>query len=157
MFILSGNFSFILWKWWGQIFILAECWLIGHSRIYATDYLISRTLCHTHSQFEEKFEDIQGAEPPPSYLSTSGFNENPSTTMVAEESRAKDIEMQEQNGHRMCSELNTSHDFVNGIMKIVHSDVNVICLSICCHCLQKDVRCQLFLFAGNVNNTCKRA
>ncbi|KAF9676357.1 hypothetical protein SADUNF_Sadunf09G0130200 [Salix dunnii] len=76
------------------------------------------------SQFEEKFEDIQGDEPPPSYLSTSGFNENPSTTMVAEESRAKDIEMQEQNGHRMCSELNTSHDFVNGIMKIVPSDVN---------------------------------
>ncbi|KAJ6671760.1 TRANSCRIPTION FACTOR E2FB [Salix viminalis] len=76
------------------------------------------------SQFEEKFEDIQGAEPPPSYLSTSGFNENPSTTMVAEESRAKEIEMQEQNGHRMCSELNTSHDFVNGIMKIVPSDVN---------------------------------
>uniref|UniRef100_A0A6N2L5Y0 E2F/DP family winged-helix DNA-binding domain-containing protein n=1 Tax=Salix viminalis TaxID=40686 RepID=A0A6N2L5Y0_SALVM len=76
------------------------------------------------SQFEEKFEDIQGAEPPPSYLSTSGFNENPSTTMVAEESRAKEIEMQEQNGHRLCSELNTSHDFVNGIMKIVPSDVN---------------------------------
>ncbi|KAJ6759915.1 TRANSCRIPTION FACTOR E2F [Salix purpurea] len=76
------------------------------------------------SQFEEKFEDIQGAEPPPSYLSTSGFNENPSTTMVAEESRAKEIEMQEQNGHRMCSELNTSHDFVNGIMRIVPSDVN---------------------------------
>ncbi|KAJ6717206.1 TRANSCRIPTION FACTOR E2F [Salix koriyanagi] len=109
------------------------------------------------SQFEEKFEDIQGAEPPPSYLSTSGFNENPSTTMVAEESRAKEIEMQEQNGHRMCSELNTSHDFVNGIMKIVPSDVNVNFLSICCHCLQNDARCQLFLFAGNVDSTCNRA
>jgi len=33
--------------------------------------------------------------------------------------------MQEQDGHRMCSELNTAHDFVSGIMKIVPSDVDV--------------------------------
>ncbi|KAG6763206.1 hypothetical protein POTOM_033744 [Populus tomentosa] len=91
-------------------------------RIYATDFLISLSLSlgHTHSQFE----DIQGAEPPPSDSSTSGFNENPATTMVTEESRAKEFEMQEQDGHRMCSELSTSHDFVSGIMKIVPSDVN---------------------------------
>ncbi|CAK7329139.1 unnamed protein product [Dovyalis caffra] len=76
------------------------------------------------SQFEEKFEDIQGSEPPPSYPSTSGFNENPATAMVTEESRAKEVEMQEQDGHGMCSELNTSHDFVSGIMKIVPSDVD---------------------------------
>jgi hypothetical protein len=88
-------------------------------------------------------------------LSTSGFNENAATTMVTEESRAKEFEMQEQDGHRICSEPNTSHDFVSGIMKIVPSDVNVNSLSICCHCFQKDARCQLFLFAGNVNNTCK--
>ncbi|KAL3581034.1 hypothetical protein D5086_018869 [Populus alba] len=71
-----------------------------------------------------QFEDIQGAEPPPSDSSTSGFNENPATTMVTEESRAKEFEMQEQDDHRMCSELSTSHDFVSGIMKIVPSDVN---------------------------------
>ncbi|XP_052308561.1 transcription factor E2FB isoform X3 [Populus trichocarpa] len=76
------------------------------------------------SQFEEKIEDIQGVEPPPSYPSTSGFNENPATTMTMEESRGKEVEMQEQDGHRMCSELNTAHDFVSGIMKIVPSDVD---------------------------------
>ncbi|KAJ7001806.1 hypothetical protein NC653_012027 [Populus alba x Populus x berolinensis] len=76
------------------------------------------------SQFEEKIEDIQGVEPPPSYPSTSGFNENPATTMTLEESRGKEVEMQEQDGHRMCSELNTAHDFVSGIMKIVPSDVD---------------------------------
>uniref|UniRef100_A0A6M2F267 E2F/DP family winged-helix DNA-binding domain-containing protein n=1 Tax=Populus davidiana TaxID=266767 RepID=A0A6M2F267_9ROSI len=76
------------------------------------------------SQFEEKIEDIQGVEPPPSYPSTSGFNENPATTMTMEESRGKEVEMQEQDGHRMCSEFNTAHDFVSGIMKIVPSDVD---------------------------------
>ncbi|KAH8510229.1 hypothetical protein H0E87_007964 [Populus deltoides] len=53
------------------------------------------------SQFEEKIEDIQGVEPPPSYPSTSGFNENPATTMTMEESRGKEVEMQEQDGHRI--------------------------------------------------------
>lgn len=77
------------------------------------------------SQFEEKIEDIQGVEPPSCYPSTSGFDENPATSMVMEESRGEEVEMQEQDGHRMCSELNTAHDFVSGIMKIVPSDVDV--------------------------------
>ncbi|KAB5561641.1 hypothetical protein DKX38_006598 [Salix brachista] len=76
------------------------------------------------SQFEEKIEDIQGVEPPSCYPSTSGFDENPATSMVMEESRGEEVEMQEQDGHRMCSELNTAHDFVSGIMKIVPSDVD---------------------------------
>jgi hypothetical protein len=122
MFILSGIFSFILCYWQGLIFILAEQRLIGHSRIYVTDF---PDASHLLSQFEEKIEDIQGVEPPPSYPSTSGFNENPATTMTMEESRGKEVEMQEQDGHRMCSELNTAHDFVSGIMKIVPSDVDV--------------------------------
>ncbi|KAE8674899.1 FAM210B protein [Hibiscus syriacus] len=48
------------------------------------------------SQFEEKLEEIQGVDPPPNFPSTSGFNENPVTTMVPEESRGKDIEMKRQ-------------------------------------------------------------
>ncbi|KAL1082194.1 hypothetical protein V6Z11_D09G118800 [Gossypium hirsutum] len=76
------------------------------------------------SQFEEKFEEIQGADPPPNFSSTSGLNENPATTMVPEESRGKEIEMQGQDDNRMCSDLNASQDFVSGIMKIVPSDVD---------------------------------
>ncbi|XP_012485143.1 transcription factor E2FB isoform X2 [Gossypium raimondii] len=76
------------------------------------------------SQFEEKFEEIQGADPPPNFPSTSGLNENPATTMVPEESRGKEIEMQGQDDNRMCSDLNASQDFVSGIMKIVPSDVD---------------------------------
>lgn len=77
------------------------------------------------SQFEEKFEEIHGVERPKSYPSTSGFNENLATTMVPGESREKEIEMLGQDDHRMCSDLNTSQDFVSGIMKIVPTDVDV--------------------------------
>ncbi|KHG15220.1 Transcription factor E2FB -like protein [Gossypium arboreum] len=63
------------------------------------------------SQFEEKFEEIQGADPPPNFPSTSGLNENPATTMVPEESRGKEIEMQGQDDNKMCSDLNASQDF----------------------------------------------
>uniref|UniRef100_A0A2N9IRS8 E2F/DP family winged-helix DNA-binding domain-containing protein n=1 Tax=Fagus sylvatica TaxID=28930 RepID=A0A2N9IRS8_FAGSY len=76
------------------------------------------------SQFEEKFEEINGVEVPPSFPSSSGFNENPSTAVVTEESRGKEIEMQGQDDQRMCSDLNASQDFVSGIMKIVPSDVD---------------------------------
>ncbi|XP_021278199.1 transcription factor E2FB isoform X1 [Herrania umbratica] len=76
------------------------------------------------SQFEEKFEEIQGVDPPPNFPSTSGLNENPGTTMVMEESRGKEIETQGQDTNRMCSDLNASQDFVSGIMKIVPSDVD---------------------------------
>ncbi|XVF05097.1 hypothetical protein REPUB_Repub05bG0142000 [Reevesia pubescens] len=76
------------------------------------------------SQFEEKFEEIQGVDPPPNFPSTSGLNENPATSMVTEESRGKEIEMQGQDTNRMCSDLNASQDFVSGIMKIVPSDVD---------------------------------
>lgn len=81
------------------------------------------------SQFEEKFEEIHGVEPPPSYPSSSGFNENVATTMVTGESTGKEIEVQEQDADRMCSDLNTSQDFVSGIMKIVPSDIDVSLVS----------------------------
>ncbi|XVF69240.1 hypothetical protein PTKIN_Ptkin11bG0065200 [Pterospermum kingtungense] len=78
------------------------------------------------SQFEEKFEEIQGVDPPTNFPSTSGLNENPTTTMVTdtEENRGKEIEMQGQDTNRMCSDLNASQDFVSGIMKIVPSDID---------------------------------
>ncbi|GMI81661.1 E2F transcription factor 3 [Hibiscus trionum] len=76
------------------------------------------------SQFEEKFEEIQGVDPPQNNPSTSGLNENPATTMVTEESRRKETEMQGQDTNRICSDLNASQDFMNGILKIVPSDVD---------------------------------
>ncbi|KAK8683327.1 hypothetical protein V6N13_039391 [Hibiscus sabdariffa] len=76
------------------------------------------------SQFEEKFEEIQGVDPPPNFLSTSGLNGNPATTMVLEEGRGKEIEMKGQDANKMCSDLNASQDFVSGITKIVPSDVD---------------------------------
>ncbi|XP_042521070.1 transcription factor E2FA isoform X2 [Macadamia integrifolia] len=78
------------------------------------------------SQFEEKFEELNGVEAPPSIpiASSSGSNENTVATMVTEESRGKEIEVQGQDDHRMCSDLNASQDLVGGIMKIVPSDVD---------------------------------
>ncbi|KAL6976458.1 hypothetical protein U1Q18_025246 [Sarracenia purpurea var. burkii] len=71
------------------------------------------------SQFEEKFEEANGVEPPPSIPSTSGFIENPVAPVVTEESRQNEIEMQGQETQRICSDIHTSQDFVSGIMKIV--------------------------------------
>ncbi|XP_022986222.1 transcription factor E2FB-like [Cucurbita maxima] len=76
------------------------------------------------SQFEEKFEEINGVEVPPSLPSSSGFNEAPATTIGTEDTRGKEIETREQDVHRMCSDLNASQDFVGGIMKIVPSVVD---------------------------------
>ncbi|XP_077235647.1 transcription factor E2FB-like [Tasmannia lanceolata] len=78
------------------------------------------------SQFEEKFEEMNGVDAPPSLplASNSGSAENPPVATVTEESmlsRGKGIlEVQDA-----CSELNaTSQDFTSGIMKIVPSDVD---------------------------------
>ncbi|XP_050209657.1 transcription factor E2FB isoform X2 [Mercurialis annua] len=76
------------------------------------------------SQFVEKFEEIHGAEPPLSYPSSSGLNENAAPKAVPGESRGKEIEMQGEDAYKMCSELSTSQDFVSGIMKIVPTDVD---------------------------------
>ncbi|KAL7171665.1 hypothetical protein ACSBR2_036343 [Camellia fascicularis] len=70
------------------------------------------------SQFEEKFEEINGDEASPSIPLTSGFDGNSAAQMVTEESR-NDTEMQGQEDHRLCSDINASQDFVSGIMKIV--------------------------------------
>lgn len=78
------------------------------------------------SQFEEKFEEISGAEPPPSIPSTSGYDEE--TTAAAKYERRDDkTEMQGQGTLAICSDANAPQDFVSGIMKIVPEvDVSVI-------------------------------
>ncbi|KAK4255285.1 hypothetical protein QN277_008300 [Acacia crassicarpa] len=74
------------------------------------------------SQFEEKFEEINGIDALPNLPSSPEFNRHPATVIT--EDRRKDIEMQEQDGHRASSDLNASQDLVSGIMKIVPSDVD---------------------------------
>ncbi|XP_044504495.1 transcription factor E2FB-like [Mangifera indica] len=76
------------------------------------------------SQFEEKFEEIHGALATPNLPSSSGFIENPVLTTMTTESRGKEIEIQGQDAHRECADVNASHDFVSGIMKIVPSEID---------------------------------
>ncbi|KAE8693000.1 hypothetical protein F3Y22_tig00110819pilonHSYRG00142 [Hibiscus syriacus] len=89
----------------------------------------SLSLSDIYNQFEEKFEEIQGVDPPSNFPSTSGSNENPATRTVPEESRGKEIEMKRQDAIKMCSDLNSSQDFVTGIMKIVPSDIDILVLA----------------------------
>ncbi|KAA8514969.1 hypothetical protein F0562_018244 [Nyssa sinensis] len=71
------------------------------------------------SQFEEKFEEINGVEVPQSIPSMSRLTESPAAAMSTEQSRGNEIEMQGQEAHRMCIDPNASQDFLSGIMKIV--------------------------------------
>ncbi|CAA2968176.1 transcription factor E2FB [Olea europaea subsp. europaea] len=75
------------------------------------------------SQFEEKFEEINVPEVEASIPSTSGADENASA-MPANESRGNEVDLQGVEAQRLCSDKNTSQDFVSGIMKIV-PDVDV--------------------------------
>ncbi|OVA07115.1 Transcription factor E2F/dimerization partner (TDP) [Macleaya cordata] len=76
------------------------------------------------SQFEEKFEELNGVEPPPSLPPASSSGSHVEPAMVTEENRGTEIELQGQDENRMYSDPNTSQDFVGGIMKIVPSDVD---------------------------------
>lgn len=76
------------------------------------------------SQFEEKFEEINAIEAPPSIPSTLGVNENVASTSGAKEGVGNEIEQKAQEDNRICSDIGTSQDFVSGIMKIV-PDVDV--------------------------------
>ncbi|XP_041024261.1 transcription factor E2FA [Juglans microcarpa x Juglans regia] len=78
------------------------------------------------SQFEEKFEEMNGVEPPVSFpvASNSGSNENPPTEVVEIKSTSKEIAPQAQPSHQICSDVNASQDFTGGMMKIVPSDVD---------------------------------
>ncbi|XP_010246568.1 PREDICTED: transcription factor E2FA [Nelumbo nucifera] len=78
------------------------------------------------SQFEEKFEEMNGVEAPQSLPlpSSSGSNENPAAITVTEDNSGREMELQGNDAHRIYSDPNASHDFVSGIMKIVPSDVD---------------------------------
>ncbi|KAM2976652.1 hypothetical protein FF2_013698 [Malus domestica] len=78
------------------------------------------------SQFEEKFEDVHGAEPPVNFpiASGSGSNEHSTTEVVTVESSGKEIEPWLQQVHHTCSDMNASQEFAGGMMKIVPSDVD---------------------------------
>lgn len=81
--------------------------------------------CIYSSQFEEKFEEINGSEAPLSILPASPVvTECQATTVAPEESRDNATDMQGQETSTICPTENESHDIVNGIMKIV-PDVNV--------------------------------
>ncbi|KAL0418349.1 UNVERIFIED_CONTAM: Transcription factor E2FB [Sesamum radiatum] len=71
------------------------------------------------SQFEENFEEVNAAEAQASIPETSTANEHASALSPTQEVRGNEVDVQEIEAQRMCSEASTSHDFVSGIMKIV--------------------------------------
>ncbi|KAB2060028.1 hypothetical protein ES319_A11G349700v1 [Gossypium barbadense] len=77
------------------------------------------------SQFEEKFEEMNGVEPPLSVplASSSGSNEN-QVELVNTVSIRKEIEPQAQQTHQICSDINASQESVGGMMRIVPSDID---------------------------------
>lgn len=79
------------------------------------------------SQFEEKFEEVNGVEPSTSFpvASSSGSNENAATEMTPVVSSRVEFEPPAQYSHRMSSDPNVSQDNAGGIMRIVPSDINV--------------------------------
>lgn len=81
------------------------------------------------SQFEEKFDDINGVEPPVSFpiASGSGSNEQSTTEMVNGQNRGKEIDPRAQQAQvdQTCSDVNASQEFGGGMMRIVPSDVDV--------------------------------
>ncbi|KAL0460816.1 UNVERIFIED_CONTAM: Transcription factor E2FB [Sesamum latifolium] len=71
------------------------------------------------SQFEENFEEVNAAEAQASIPETSTANEHASALSPTQEIRGNEVDVQEIEAQRMCSEASTSQDFVSGIMKIV--------------------------------------
>ncbi|MED6211956.1 Transcription factor e2fb [Stylosanthes scabra] len=74
------------------------------------------------SQFEEKFEEINGADVAPKFQPTPEFNNHRPTVVV--EDNGKDIAVQGQDGQGPSSDFSSAQDFVSGIMKIVPSNVD---------------------------------
>ena len=81
------------------------------------------------SRFKEKFEEENGAEQRASFpiASSLGSTEHTAAEVVVVESTGKENEPQVQahQSHQMCSDINTSQEFVGGMMKIVPSNVDV--------------------------------
>ncbi|CAF2120710.1 unnamed protein product [Brassica napus] len=77
------------------------------------------------SQFEERFEDIPNVDEPSNVPSTSGVPENQDVAVPMEDSKDKNIETQEvDDTQRVHSDIE-SHEFVDGIMKIVPPDLDM--------------------------------
>ncbi|WZY80919.1 hypothetical protein YC2023_027303 [Brassica napus] len=77
------------------------------------------------SQFEERFEDIPNVDEPSNVTSTSGVPENQDVAVPMEDSKDKNIETQEvDDTQRVHSDIE-SHEFVDGIMKIVPPDLDM--------------------------------
>ncbi|XP_018476917.1 transcription factor E2FB-like isoform X2 [Raphanus sativus] len=78
------------------------------------------------SQFEERFEDIPDVDDPSNVPSTSGVPENQDVAVpIGEDSTIKNMETQEvDDTQRVYSDME-SHDFVDGIMKIVPPDLDM--------------------------------
>ncbi|KAL2323027.1 hypothetical protein Fmac_027406 [Flemingia macrophylla] len=77
------------------------------------------------SQFEEKFEEINGPEHSMIPIaSSSGSNEQLLTEMVPAECSGKELEPQTQLSSHAYPDLNASQEFAGGMMKIVPSDVD---------------------------------
>lgn len=81
--------------------------------------------CCFFSQFEEKFEELNGVEPPVRLplASSSGSNEN-QVELVNVDSTRKEVEPQAQT-HQMGSDINASQESVGGMMRIVPLDIDV--------------------------------
>ncbi|CAH8333440.1 unnamed protein product [Eruca vesicaria subsp. sativa] len=77
------------------------------------------------SQFEERFEDIPNVDEPSNVPSTSGVPENQDVAVSMDDSTGKHIEKQEVDDTRRVYSDIESHDFVDGIMKIVPPDLDM--------------------------------
>ncbi|KAL4354912.1 hypothetical protein GQ457_06G025390 [Hibiscus cannabinus] len=77
------------------------------------------------SQFEEKFEEMNGANPPLSVPlpSSSGSNEN-QVELANTVGIRKEIEPQAQQNHQIGSDINASQESVGGMMRILPSDID---------------------------------
>lgn len=76
------------------------------------------------SQFEERFEEINGGEATPSIQPR--VNDKPVTTMAQEDCSRPENEMPGQLADIAYSDFSTSQDIVGGFMKIVPSDVDSV-------------------------------
>ncbi|KAL0647263.1 hypothetical protein Bca4012_045554 [Brassica carinata] len=78
------------------------------------------------SQFEETFEDIPNADEPSNVPSTSGLPDNQDVSMpMKEDITIKNMETQAVDDTQRVSSDIESHDFVDGIMKIVPPDLDM--------------------------------
>ena len=76
---------------------------------------------------------MSGVEIPPKLLPTSNSDsvEYSMVPIVTEESRGNEMELDIQQSERIWSDVNSSHDFGGGMMKIVPSDIDVSSFGAC--------------------------